>query len=153
MVPGKACVLGLIIAFHAVAYAAAPQEVFSAAEKARLAAETSLDGRIKIYDAASRNLYRELHSGIRRGQFETIPDKLQTWTALLQASLADIEAHANSRKKSKKLIKYEIHLRQSINDLLELRAQAPVEQQDAFNACIAQAEAVRKKFIGILFPH
>lgn len=151
MALAESLLLVFIVIFQAPGLNPAIVEVFSKAEKSQIAVSQSLDGRIKVYDIASSRIQKALQESIRKDQFDAVPDTLKAWTSLLQKSLEDIEANSKSKKKSKKLIKYEIHVRKAINDILEFKLKAPVEQQDIFSSCIAQAEAIRKKFIDIIF--
>lgn len=127
------------------------EDVFNPKEKAGLANANSLDDRIKVYEAASRRTLKMLRETARQDKSNTVPDILKTWTSLLTGSLEDISANSKSKKKSKKLIKYEIQVRKAINDIQDLKVKASIEHQDAYDSCIDQAETIRKKFIDILF--
>lgn len=129
-------------------------DVFNSAEKAQLEdAKNNIERRIKVYEATSRRIQQTLEASVAKEDFQTVPENLRLWTALLSKSLEDIEASLKSKKKSGALIKYEIQLRKSIANTESLKIKAPVDQQDLFDSCISQAEAVRKKFVAILFPH
>lgn len=127
------------------------EDIFTPKEKVKLTNANSLDDRIKVYEDASKRINKTLWEAAREEKTKTVPDILKTWTSLLSGSLEDIAANSKSKKKSKKLIKYEIQVRKTINDLMDLKLKAPVAYHDAYDACIAQAETIRKKFIDILF--
>jgi hypothetical protein len=127
------------------------EDVFNPREKASLATANSLDDRIKLYEAASRRILKTIRETARQEKSDAVPHILETWTSLLTGSLEDISANSKPKKKSKKLIKYEIQVRESINDLQDLKVKASIEQQDAYDSCIDQAETIRKKFIDIVF--
>ena len=76
---------------------------------------------------------------------------LHCWKDRLTASLKDIEAKVNRKKKSGALIDYEIQLRKSIFYVSDVRLKAPYTQQDGFDSWIAEAELVHQKFVDILF--
>ncbi len=126
-------------------------DVFSPAEKAQLERTNSINGRIKVYQAASVRIQRIMQAAMAKGELDTIPDSLKLWTSLLAKSLEDIQANIKSKKKPRSLINYEIQVRKQIADTKDLKTRAPIEQQDVFDSCIAQAEAIRKKFVEILF--
>ena len=128
-------------------------DVFNSAEKAQLENATNIERRIKVYEATSRRIQQTLEASVAKEDFQTVPENLTLWIALLSKSLEDIEANLKSNKKSGALIKYEIQLRKSITNTESLKIKAPVDQQDLFDSCISQAETVRKKFVAILFPH
>jgi hypothetical protein len=129
----------------------APAKAFTSEEYSRLAASKSPNNRISIYDEASERIQKDLQAAAKKEQFETVPDLLTTWISLLQTSLEDIETNSNANKKTKKLRKFEIHLRKAIKDLRDIKLKAPVEQQDTFDSGIVKAETIRKKLIDILF--
>ena len=140
--------------FQAAAFAdadnAAP-EIYTPSEKKRLTSSKSLDDRIRVYDAAFERIRKELEKNIREDRFDAAARMLHDWSALLNESLADIEANADPKKKSNRLKQYEIHLRQAINGLRALRLRSPVELHDAFIFFEEQSEEIRRKFMNILF--
>lgn len=145
----------LLLDLSAAAFPAAPAadgSLFSPAESARLAGAKSLDDRIKVYESASGRMRETIEKLARREAFGAIPDALETWTSLLGQSLEDIRAHTPpGRKKSKRLIRYEIQVRKAVAGMKELKIKSPVELADAFDTFLARAESVRKEFIDILF--
>jgi hypothetical protein len=128
-------------------------EAFTPEEKSRLALSESLNSRIKIYDEAAQRIQNDLQESVNKEQFETVPNILTAWVSLLQTSINDIETDPKANKKSKKLRKFEIHLRKAIKDLPEVKRKTPYEQHDTFDSCIAKTETIRKKMIDILFKH
>jgi hypothetical protein len=144
-------ILNLLVQIAAASPAAV--EVFTPKEKSQLSLSRSLNGRIKIYDEAALRIMEDLQENLKKEQFETVPDVLTTWVALLQISISDIETDGRANKKSKQLRKFEIHIRKAIKDLPDIKLKVPFEQHDAFDSCIAKAEIIRKKMIDILFKH
>ncbi len=88
---------------------------------------------------------------ISKQDFDFIPAMLRCWKDRLTASLQDIEAKVNRKKKSGALIDYEIQFRKSIFYVNDVRLKAPYTQQDDFDSWISQAELVHQKFVDILF--
>ena len=124
----------------------------TAAESQQLHKERKIDNRIKIYDNASRRLLKTLEAAMLKEDFQSGPATLKAWTTLLTMSFEDIYENANRKKKSKNLIRYEIHLRRAISDVQGFKIRAPVDQQDTYDAWLKKAEEIRKKFVDILFP-
>jgi hypothetical protein len=145
----------LILAFNMIFQADWPSsfegDIFTSKEVKKLEKERDINDRIKIYTNASKRIRERLHKAASRKQFQSVPGDLKLWTALLANSLKDIKAHIDPQKKSKNLIKYEIEVRKSLDDLQDYRIKAPIDQQDAFEACITQAESIRKIFVEIIF--
>jgi hypothetical protein len=140
-----------VLLFQTAVVSFAQDEIFLPSEKAKLDAEGNVEKRIKVYEAASKRIQKSLETAIRKDDFPEVPNNLRRWTALLSKSLEDIQANLKTKKKSRALIKYEIQVRKSIANTESLKILAPVDQQDAFDTCIAQAEAVHRKFVEILF--
>ena len=128
-------------------------DVFTSAEKAQIENANNVERRIKVYESASRRLQQTLETAVAKDEFQTVPENLKLWITLLSKSLEDIEANLKSKKKSTALIKYEIQVRKSIANSTSLKIKAPIEQQDLFDSCLAEAEKVREKFVEILFQH
>ena len=123
----------------------------TATERAQLQRESDIGRRIKIYDAASVRLHKALGAAVAKGDFQGVPASLESWTLLLASSLKDIEDSVGPRKKPKTLIQYEIHVRKAIFDIQDYQIRATIDQQDIFDSCLARAEAIRKKFVDVLF--
>ena len=128
-----------------------PDDIFVPSEKAQFKKAENVEQRIKVYDAASRRIQRGLEAAITKEDFQTVPDMLRLWVSLLTKSLADIESNLKAKKKPRALINYEIQVRKSIARTESLKIRAPVDQQDLFDSCLAEAEKVRKKYVEILF--
>jgi hypothetical protein len=126
-------------------------DIFTPAEKAQLQKETSADRRIKIYQKVSVRIQQKLHQSVAKADYDAVPDTLKRWTALLSKSLTDIETNLKATKKTRNLINYEISVRKTIVDTQSYKIKAPVDQQDVFDACIAQAEVIHRKIVEILF--
>jgi hypothetical protein len=121
-------------------------------DRDKLAKESKLDNRIKIYDEASSRCEKLISGLIQQEQFQATPDKLKLWGGLLDSAIQDIESAPGRKDKSKPLIRFEIHLRRSISAMQESKIKADAEQQDAFESWINQTELIRKKLVGFLFP-
>ena len=120
-------------------------------ENRQLSATPNIEGRIKIYRQISERFHRAVEATISKQDFDFIPAMLRCWKDRLTASLQDIEAKVNRKKKSGALIDYEIQVRKSIFYVNDVRLKAPYTQQDDFDSWIAQAELVHQKFVDILF--
>ncbi|MBN2337215.1 MAG: hypothetical protein JXP48_01645 [Acidobacteria bacterium] len=130
----------------------AEKELFTPAERARLARAGSLDDRIRVYESASKRMREEIEKTVKKDAFGAIPAALETWASLLDRSLDDIRANTRpDRKKSKRLIRYEIQVRKAVDGMRDLKIKSPIELADAFDAFLLEAEDVRKEFIEILF--
>jgi hypothetical protein len=125
--------------------------IFSPAEQARLKIENSVERRIKIYQAASVRIQRDLQLSVAKDDYATVSAALKVWVSLLAKSLEDVENNLQSKKKPRSLINYEIHVRKTIGDVQSYKIKAPADQQDSFDSCITQAESIRKKLVEILF--
>jgi hypothetical protein len=130
-----------------------PADGLTPAETTQLAKEQKIDGRIKVYLAASERHRAAISTEMAKHQYPEIPNKLQSWEQLLKTSLKDIDASiTNRKKKSKTLIRYEIQLRKSITEAQAYKTNVPVDVIDPFDAWLNQAEDVHQKFVDILFP-
>lgn len=127
-------------------------DIFTAKEIKKLEEKKNINDRIKVYTGASERIQKRLNKAASKGQFQFVPKDLELWTALLANSFKDIKANINPKKKSKNLIKFEIEVRKSLDDMQDYKIKAPIDQQDAFDACLTQAEAIRKKLVEIIFP-
>jgi hypothetical protein len=121
------------------------------ADKTKLAAETRIDGRIKIYRAVSEQIHQAINGAVSKQNHEGLDDPIRCWRELLAVSLKDIEANVNRKKKSGALINYEIQLRKSIVDMNNNRLKAPSASLEQFESWLAQAKSAREKFVDILF--
>jgi hypothetical protein len=127
-------------------------DILNPDEKARLEKGESIEQRIKVYEAASKRIQQSLETAVSKEDSQAVSNNLTIWTSLLSKSLEDIEANANTRKQSNALKGYEIQLRKAIASTESYKIKVPVDLQDAFEACLAHAETVRKKFVELLFP-
>jgi len=129
------------------------EDLFTEKEKNKIEKNhDDLEERIEVYRDASIRMHKNIRRDITGNNYDIVPDRLQTWLSLLLESLKDIEANINPKKrKLKDLIKYEIQIRKSINDLRDYQLRAPVKQQDVFERCIEQADSIRSKIVDILF--
>ena len=128
-----------------------PTEIYAPSEKNRLASAKSLDDRIKVYESAFERIRKEMEKHIREDRFEDAARALSAWSALLSESLDDIEKNINTKKKSGRLRRYEIRLRQAVNGMRAFRMHTPMELYDALVSFEAQAEDTRRKFMNFLF--
>jgi hypothetical protein len=126
-------------------------DCITAVEERRLSAEGKIDNRIKIYREISVRLHKAVETAVARKNFQEIPALLECWKERLTASLKDVQANINRKKKSGALKDYEIQVRKSILDMEDARLKAPYQQQDDFESWIDQAKMVNEKFLDILF--
>jgi hypothetical protein len=124
----------------------------TAVEREQLRKEQKIDNRIKIYDNASTRLLKTLEGAVLKEDFQSAPATLKAWTTLLTMSLNDIDQNESRKKKSKNLIRYEIHLRKAISDVQGFKIRAPADQENTFDSWLNKAEEIRKKLVDILFP-
>ena len=120
-------------------------------EQTRLKTEQKLDNRIKIYQTASTRCQSSFDYAAASADAASVPGILERWMRLLEISLQDIEAHADRRRKSKALIRYEIHLRKALSDLEDFKMKFPYEEMQQISAWTTKADGIRRKFVDILF--
>lgn len=144
--------LGLVLSMLLAAggFSPAQDDDFTRKERLQLQKESKLSGRIKVYRIASIRINAAMQSAAAKGDFTAAPEMLKQWISVLTVSRKDIEVNITGKKKSKPLIKYEIHLRKALDNIKNMKIKAPLEQQDIFDSCIVQAEVIRKVFINIL---
>jgi len=126
-------------------------EPLTAAEKNQLEREPNVEDRIRVYEAASSRIYGSIRNLILRQQFGDVGAKMSSWLDLLSEAQQDIEQNISRKKKSKNLIRFEIHLRKAIGDLKERKLQVPADQQEDFESWLTRLDHVRKKFVDIPF--
>jgi len=145
----------VVLAFRIQGFALPPtltsSDCITESELRRLTAEQKVDNRIKRYREISERLHKAVETAAQKQKFEEAPGVLKCWVEVLAASQKDVEENINRKKKSGALIDYEIAIRKSILDMEDVQIKAPYNQQDDFNAWIAQATTTRKKFVDILF--
>jgi hypothetical protein len=120
-------------------------------EKLKIANEASVESRIKIYRQASERIQKNIEDAVSKDSFQALPADLKMWTSLLSESLNDIQSNLKSKKKSKNLIRFEIQVRKAISNSQSYKIKSPVETHDDFDACLDQAEKIRRQFVDILF--
>lgn len=121
-------------------------------EKERLARETNLDRRIRIYEAASHRCSESLMGYITRGEHQHCAGMLQAWRTLLDQALEDIMARPGRKDRSRALLRFEIELRRAIDAVRDARFNLPPEQLEKADAQLERADEVRKQLVKILFP-
>ena len=126
-------------------------EPLTAAEKSQLEREPNVEDRIRVYEAASSRIHRLIRNLIQRQEFENVGAEMSSWLDLLSEAQKDVGQNIRRKKKSKNLIRFEIHLRKATGDLKELKLQVPTDQQQDFESWLTRVEQVRKKFFDILF--
>lgn len=124
---------------------------FSPPERAQLRQEKKVDGRIKVYDAASQRLLKSVGARIKEENRDGLTAALSDWSRVLGEALEDVELSVQPGKKPKALIRFEIQLRKAISELEGLKMNSGVETFDLLGSWIAQAEEVRSRFVDILF--
>ena len=153
MIPFYPIAFVLVLFLQGNGIAPVAGDFFHPTEKARFEKAKNVEGRIKVYETASKRIQQALEASITKDDLQLVPKNLNLWSSLLAQSLEDIEANLKTKKKPRALINYEIQIRKSIASMENFRTRVPVEQQDALDACLTQAEKVRKKFVEILFLH
>jgi hypothetical protein len=123
----------------------------NAVETKQLSAQVKIDGRVKVYRNISERYHKAVQSAVSAANHDEVPALIRCWQELLAASLKDIEANINRKKKSGALIDYEIQLRKSIVDMGNSRLKVSYEQQSDFESWLSQAQVARKRFVDILF--
>ena len=122
------------------------------AEKSRLERETGIDGRIDIYRGASTRCLAAFMGVVAKRDLDLIERHLASWLAFLDASHKDIDANIGRKRRSRALVRYEIHLRKAIVDVKDAKLKVPAAGETAFDGWIQRAEEIRKSMVLILFP-
>ncbi len=121
------------------------------AEELRLQREPKLDNRIRIYEAASARCADSVQRALAAPNPPPVSAALANWMQLLERSLKDVEKTADRKRKSKALIRYEIQLRKSITEVQDAKMKASYEGMEEISAWATRADAIRKRFVDILF--
>ncbi len=151
----KLCTLPIFLGILIQASVILPllEDILSPGEKARLEHARNIDGRIKVYEAVSKRIQKDLRAAVSNKEFQTVPRILKQWTALLSESFNDIEANLKGQKKPRSLKNFEIQIRKAISDTQNYKMTAPISQQDIFDSCLTSAEAIRKRLVDIYFQN
>jgi hypothetical protein len=121
-------------------------------ERAQLARQSRIEGRVPIYQKASARFAPSLEKLVHEEKFAEVRKELELWKELIAASRDDIVASVPPGKRPKAVIRYEIHLRKMIAQMQSLRVKASVEAFDAFERWGASAEECRKAILAVIFP-
>jgi hypothetical protein len=130
----------------------ASPDTLTPSERAKLEGETDIEARVRLYEAVSTRHLRAVEEHVKTEEFEKLPPQLQAWADVISASRVDAEKHISRKKKSRALIRYEIHLRKAIGDVRALKFKLPTEIEAVLLSWIEKAEEARTKFVEILFP-
>jgi hypothetical protein len=128
-----------------------PANCLSDLDKTKLTTETGIEKRIKICKDISERFHKAVEQAEKKQPAEGVPDLLACWSDLLAASMKDVEANINRKKRSGALKDFEIQIRKSIRDMQDSKLRAPFEESKNYDAWLEQANLVRKKFVDILF--
>jgi hypothetical protein len=120
-------------------------------EDNRLKTEIKLDNRIKIYQNASTRCQSAFQYAAAASNPGPVSRILDGWMQVLEMSLQDIEKNSDRRKKSKALIKYEIHLRKALAAMQDSKMKFSYEDMQQIDSWTGKADTIRKKFVDILF--
>jgi len=144
-------VLALVCQTNLPPSPAAPADCLSDADKSRLSAETGIEKRIKISKEISDRFHKAVEQAEKKQLSREVAALLACWGTHLTASLKDVEAYINRKKRSGALKDFEIQLRKSIRDMEGSRLKAPPQDSPLYDAWLDQANRVRDKFVDILF--
>jgi hypothetical protein len=148
-------ILALIVNFldqeRAAPLNSGDSQYLTPAEKSLLERESDVEARIRVYQTASIRFQKSIQVAAKQPEIGGIMEDLKAWVKMLSASLEDIETNINRKKKSRALIRYEIQVRKTADDLQDIRPRVPVESQDEFDSCLGRTVIVRKTFVDILF--
>jgi|WetSurMetagenome_2_1015567.scaffolds.fasta_scaffold281783_2 hypothetical protein len=143
--------IALSLLIQAANFAPPQDSALNSLEKLKIEHELKIENRIKIYRQASERIQKNIEDAVSKDSYQTLTTNLKLWTSLLSESLKDIQTNLKARKKSKNLIRFEIQVRKAISNTQNYKIKSPAELQDAFDACLDQAEKVRQEFVEILF--
>jgi hypothetical protein len=142
-------VLSLLI--QAGSFSSPSDSALNSVEKLKIERELKIENRIKIYRQASERIQKNIEDAVSKDSYQTLPADLKLWTSLLSESLKDIQTNLKAKKKSQNLIRFEIQVRKAISNSQNYKIKSPVELHDVFDACLDQAEKIRREFVEILF--
>ncbi len=154
MIVSQLLVFILVVGFSTVPLteeASSPRGGLTALEWAKLQREKEVKKRIKIYKTASDRIFAGCQRSLRRSDYEVFQEGLSTWNELLTMSVDDIDGNFERGKKSKELIRYEIHLRKSISELEDWRYRLPGVTGSRLEQWLKRADDVHSKLVDILF--
>ena len=120
-------------------------------DKQRLSTGAGIEKRIKICKEISDRFNKAVTQAEKKEMTEEVWALLACWRDHLAASLKDIETNINRKKRSGALKDFEIQLRKSIRDMEDSRLKVPDQGSSHYAAWLDQANAVRKKFVEMLF--
>lgn len=120
-------------------------------EKTRLAREQNIESRIRLYEEVSGRHRRSLERMMVAQELEGLEAGLHAWMEVLTTASDDIESNVNRRRKSKNLIRFEIHLRKALAEVKRLNAGISDHRHETVETWLSGAEKVRKKLVDILF--
>jgi hypothetical protein len=129
----------------------APAGCLTDLDKKRLSTEEGIEKRIRICKEISDRFHKAVDQAGKKQGMEGVSVLLACWGDHLAASLKDIEANINRKKRSGALKDFEIQLRKSIRDMENARLKAPYQESPQYDTWLDQANMVRKKFVDILF--
>jgi hypothetical protein len=128
-----------------------PPGVLTPAERQKLGSSSKIDGRVKVYEVASKRHLQGAHTLAKSEEFARLGTHFQLWGDLISTSMDDIEKNIGRKKKSHALIRYEIHLRKAIEEMNKLKLTIPTDEDQHQESWMEKAEAARKRFVEILF--
>jgi hypothetical protein len=128
-----------------------PPDVLTPAERQKPGIDSKIDGRVKVYEAASKRHLQGAHSSAKSEEFAKLGEHFQVWGNLISTSMDDIEKNIGRKKKSHALRCYEIHLRKAIDEMNKLKLTIPTDEDQHRESWVEKAEAARKRFVEILF--
>jgi len=120
-------------------------------DKNRLSTQAGIEKRIRICQEISDQFRKAVEQAAKKQMTEGVSVLLACWSDHLAASLKDIDANINRKKRSGALKDFEIQLRKSIRDMENARLKAPYQESSHYDPWLDQANMVRKKFVDILF--
>ncbi len=132
-------------------FRASADDFLTPSEKSQLEREENIENRIRIYESASSRIHRSIRGLVERQEFQSFSEQLKAWPGILTEAFRDIDQNIRRKKKSKNLIRFEIHLRKALADLRDLKLQVPLEYQDEFETALDRVDGVRKRLVEILF--
>lgn len=128
-----------------------PPDVLTAAERQKLGGSRKIDDRVKVYEAASMRHLQTARALAKSQDFSRLSEHLRFWGDLISVSRDDVDKNINRKKKSRALIRYEIHLRKAIGEMSKLMLTFPADEDQNWESWMEKAEAARKRFVEILF--
>lgn len=124
--------------------------LFATNEWEKLKGERDLADRLKVYIQTSNRYLDRMRQETEKQDEEGLQNLTAAFSQLIETASKEI-VQSPEKKKSKKLKKFEIALRENVFLLKNIQARAPMALHDRFSDVIGGIEKIRKQVLNIIF--